>query len=198
MKWAGSFEKALAERTSGGVDTRDYAVERFCPMKLGKRVLPEELDLLGQIEGKDPGLPERMGLTQEQMAFRFRKIRDLLVQELGCSEQAASICVAQAARGKDLQHAGRPQIPSPKRVRGALNWLLQTTHAKKEDGTLRACIEKYPFMLSKPVDAFHENRDLCPEGIDYAFAVLFRPRNVDKTFQCGGVCKSRCGSCWYS
>jgi len=193
-QWAGA---ATASGGTGQVDTTEHAVKKFCPMKLGKRQIPPELDLLGKIMGADPGLPERMGLSQEEMARRFKTIRGLLMEELGCSEMAAGVCVALAANGKDLQHAGMPQIPAPKRVRKALAWLEAKTLASREDGSLRAVVEKYPFMIAKSIEGFMDNHDLCPDQIDYASAVVFRPAVVDKTFQCGGTCKGRCGTCWF-
>lgn len=183
---------------NGEVDTAEHAIKRYCPMKLGKRVVPPELDLLGQIKGADPGLPGRLGLTEEKMAFRFTTIRDLLMEQLGCSEMAAGVCVALAAVGKDLQHKGVPQIPAPKRVMNALAWLDNKTVANKQDGSLRAVVEKYPFLLSKTLEQFQENYDLCPDAISYETAMVFRPDRVDKTFSCGGTYKGRCGSCWFS
>lgn len=193
---------AAAEVKSGAgqgevVDTTEYAIKRYCPMKLGKREMPPELDLLGKIMGADRGLPERLGLTQEQLAYRFTTIRDLLIEQLGCSEMAASLCVALAAQGKEFQNAGRPLIPAPRRVMGAISWLEKYTNANRKDGSLRAVVEKYPFLIAKTLDSFQENFELCPEKIDYKSAVVFRPDRVDKVFQCGGTCKGRCGSCWF-
>jgi len=179
------------------VDTTEYAIKKFCPMKLGKRKIPPELDLLAQIRGGIPGLPGRLGLTQEKMEFRFTMIRDLLMKELGCSEMAASVMVALAANGKNLEHTGVPQIPAPKRVMNALAWLDVKTPAKKENGSLRAVVEKYPFLIAKGIESFQENWELCPDSIDYGTAVMYRPDRVDKVFSCGGTCKGRCGSCWF-
>lgn len=194
-QWAEADAKSAARQ--GEVDKTEYAIKRYCPMKLGKRELPPELDLLGKIMGADPGLPERLGLTQEKMAFRFTTIRDLLIEQLGCSEMAAGLCVALAANGKEFQNAGKPVIPAPRRVMGALSWLEKYTNANRQDGSLRAVVEKYPFLIAKSLDAFKENFELCPENIDYNSAVVFRPDRVDKVFQCGGTCKGRCGSCWF-
>lgn len=193
-QWAGA---ATSKGGTGEVDTTEHAIKKFCPMKLGKRQIPPELDLLAQIMGADPGLPARLGLSQEQMARRFTTIRSLLMEELGCSEMAAGVCVALAANGKDLQHAGMPRIPAPKRVKNALAWLEAKTIANRNDGSLRAVVEKYPFMIAKSIEGFKANKDLCPDEIDYESAVAFRPAVVDKAFQCGGRCKGRCGSCWF-
>lgn len=198
VQWAGAKTAKVATPSGAGeVDTKEHALQLYCPMKLGKRGVPPELDLLGQIMGADPGLPARLNLTQEQMAYRFTTIRDLLIEELGCSEAAAGVCVALAARGKDMQNAGKPRIPAPKRVRAALAWVEANSQASREDGSLRATVEKYPFMIAKSVEEFEENKEMCPEQIEYESAVVFRPRVVDKVFQCGGKCKGRCGSCWF-
>lgn len=164
---------------------------------LGKWRLMKEFDMRKQIQD-DPLMAERLGKTQEELVADFEHASKYLINELGCEEQLAEICIAKVSIGLNLQFLGKPLIPSDNQMTTVLTWLTQNLAVRKEDGSLKRSIEQYPFVLGRTIPELEESRRFCPADIDFQVAVADDPALIDKTYNCDGICASQCVACWYN
>lgn len=176
---------------------KDFSTKSAMIRKLGKLVLQREFDMRTQIM-EDPKLALRTGMTQEELLADFERAVRFLREELGCNALESDICISKVATGLHMQHLGRPKLPTDEEMLIVFDWLTSNLKVRKDDGSLRTVVEKYPFVLGRSIEELNESRRFCPPDIDYDVAVAEDPALVDKTYNCDGICANMCTACWYN
>lgn len=176
---------------------KDTSVKSAMIRRLGKWRLMKEFDMRSQIK-EDRMMSERLGKTQDELIEDFNVACNYLQSELGLETQVAEICISKVATGLNLQHLGKPCIPSNDQMLTVMNWLSSNLKVKKDDGSLKSAIEQYPFVLGRSIAELEESRKFCPADIDFKIAVAEDPALIDKTYNCEGICASQCVACWYN
>jgi len=176
---------------------KDYSLKSAMIKICGKLVLQREFDMRSQIM-EDPKLAKRCGMTQEELLADFERAAQFLRTHLGCKDLQSDICISKVATGLQMQHLGKPSIPTNEEMLEVFDWLERNLNVSTEDDTLRTVIAKYPFTLGRTIEELEESRRFCPIDIDYDVAVAEDPALIDKTYNCDGICANMCTACWYN
>eukprot|EP00440_Ansanella_granifera_P075222 gb/GFBE01081637.1/.p1 GENE.gb/GFBE01081637.1/~~gb/GFBE01081637.1/.p1 ORF type:complete len:265 (+),score=74.63 gb/GFBE01081637.1/:1-795(+) len=176
---------------------KDFSVKSAMIRRLGKWRLMKEFDMRSQIMS-DPMMAKRLGKTTEALIEDFNVASNYLKDEFGMTDQVAEICISKVATGLNMQFLGKPNIPTNAQMQVVTDWICANLAVKKEDGTLKDFLEKYPFVLGRTEDDLEESINFCPEDINYSVAVADDPALIDKTFNCQGICQNQCIACWYN
>lgn len=176
---------------------KDFTIKSAMIRRLGKWRLQKEFDMRAQIKEK-PEMASRLGKTEEELIADFDLASSFLQNELGIKITESEICISKVATGLNMQHLGKPNIPTNEQMNTVFDWLCANLSVQRADGSLKQIIEQYPFVLGRTIEELNDSKKMCPEDITFETAVAEDPALIDKTYNCDGICASQCVACWYN